>query len=278
MALYAGFQLGPLRRPMIYDVDATDGQMESMARVYFHRAPKAGLRALQSTAIERITFRQVAAFTAWSEWAADGLRRAGVDTSRIRIVPPGADLARWRPARRDLAERPLRVLFVGGDFVRKGGDLLVEAARRLEGRVELTLVTRDDPGPLPPGARTVRATPNSTELRQCFVEADVFAMPTRAECFGIAFIEAMAAGLPVIAGDVGGVSDIVEDGKTGWLIEPSLGALLAALEFAVQHRTALAALGARGRERAERLFDGARNDRRVVDLMLELVEERHRGG
>ena len=74
-----------------------------------------------------------------------------------------------------------------------------------------------------------------------------------------------------IVANVGGASDIVHDGVTGWLIEPNALALAEGLERAIAQADRLPAMGARGRKRAEERFDGARNDRVLVDLMLECV-------
>jgi glycosyltransferase involved in cell wall biosynthesis len=106
-------------------------------------------------------------------------------------------------------------------------------------------------------------------LRDLYRNADLFVLPTRAECFGIAAVEAMASGLPVIFGDVGAARDIVDDGETGWLIEPTAEALARALEYALDRREQLPHMGRRAREVAEERFDGARNDARLVDLLLD---------
>lgn len=56
------------------------------------------------------------------------------------------------------------------------------------------------------------------KMRQLYEEADIYFMPTRAETYGIVFCEAAAFGLPVVSTNTGGVSSIVEDGKTGILL------------------------------------------------------------
>jgi glycosyltransferase involved in cell wall biosynthesis len=261
------------------EADSTDGQMEAMAPNYFNRAPKTGVSRLVSQLIERKALGMGLLFVAWSRWTADGLVAEGIDRSMIRIIPPGVDLDAWpaRPVAAAMAERPLRLLFVGGDFRRKGGDLLAGAVERLAGEVEAKLVTRDDVGALPPGVTVLRAGPNSPELRDAHEWSDIFVMPTRADCFGIATIEAMAAGRPVIVGDVGGARDIVEDGRTGWLVQPELDHLVTALRHALANRDQLAPMGQRAREVAEARFSAATNARRVADTVLEAFSLGGRG-
>jgi glycosyltransferase involved in cell wall biosynthesis len=268
---------GPLDCPLVIETDWTVEQQEVFAPWYFGRPPREGLALKASLAFERAVFSRADAFVPISRWAADGLRRLGIADERIHTITPGVDLEAWKPACRDtLAERPLRVLFVGGDFQRKGGDLLLEAVRGpLAGRCELDIVTRDD---VSAGAsiRVHRAAANSPELRALYGQADIFALPTRAECLGVATIEALASGLPAIVGDIGGTSDVVDHGETGWLIKPDIESVVNALETAFHHREHLAEMGRRARRAAEERFDGSRNDRRLVDLMLDLAERRRR--
>src|SRR5262249_1642726 len=106
------------------------------------------------TSLHRAVMRHVNRFTTWSEWAKRSLERDyGARADRITVIHPGAVLDRFPdPAvRASWSAGPLKVLFVGGDFVRKGGDLLLDVWRReLRDRVELHLVTgaelREEPG------------------------------------------------------------------------------------------------------------------------------------
>ena len=280
VAPYLWAQLGGLRRPLVLDFDWTLEQQEALAPIYFGRPSKRGIRLAIARLQERALWRSVTIFTPWSQWAADSLRRQGVAEDRIRVIPPGVDLEEWQPrreARRKNRER-LRLLFVGGDFARKGGDILLEVFRaRFADRCELDVVTREALEP-PPAVRLHRAEPNSPLLKELYAQADVFVLPTRAECFGIATVEAMASGLPVIAGDVGGARDIVDDGETGWLIEPTPDGLAPALEGALRRRKGLPAMGRQARLVAEERFDGRANDRAVVDVLLEALSRSPRRG
>lgn len=113
------------------------------------------------------------------------------------------------------------ILFVGLDWQRKGGPDLVEAfqiVRETCPEAQLTIV----------GARPELTIPNCTvigpvkpeELDSYYQQASVFCLPTHLEPFGIVFIEAMTAHLPIVATHVGAIPDFVEDGRNGWLVEP----------------------------------------------------------
>ncbi len=270
-------QAGPLRRPMVLDMDCTVAQLEEMAPAYFHRPAKRGPRLALALLLERLLWSRTTLFTPWSNWAANDLRHRGISDDRILVLPPGVDLDEWRP-RPELARPPserLRLLFVGGNFVRKGGDLLLDVfSRHFADQCQLDIVTRDRVEPRP-NVTVHRAEPNSPLLHQLYASADLFVLPTRAECFGIATIEAMASGIPVIMGNVGGAKDIVQDGSTGWLIEPSPSALVAALRHAVANHQILRRMGQMGRLDAQARFDGARNDADILDLLLAQTSSRH---
>ena len=107
---FAWAQVRPLRRPLIYDLDATYAQLEEMAPTYWDRPARTGVRLSQGKVLDAIHRRGVTLFTPWSNWAAEGLRRDGVDPSDIRVLPPGVDLDLWQPVTRETAERPLRLL------------------------------------------------------------------------------------------------------------------------------------------------------------------------
>ncbi|MCC7362936.1 MAG: glycosyltransferase family 4 protein [Dehalococcoidia bacterium] len=271
---YLWTQAWPLGRPLVVELDWTVEQRELFAPAYYGREPRTGLRRRLSEWQQRKVFDAVSLFAPMSNWAADGLRRGGVPAERIRVLHPGLDLDAWRVERAErAADGPLRLLFVGGNFARKGGPLLVDLVRtRFSGRCELDIVTRDAVEPAP-GVRVHRTEANSPELHALYRDADLFVMPTTAECFGLVTVEALASGLPVIVTDMGGARDIVDEGETGWLIEPDAASVAAAIERALAERPRLRAMGARGRQVAEARFDGPKNDRVLVDWMLGLAAE-----
>jgi glycosyltransferase involved in cell wall biosynthesis len=95
-----------------------------------------------------------------------------------------------------------------------------------------------------------------TQKAQLLVEADVFALPSYAEGLPMALLEAMAAGLAVVATPVGGIGEVVEDGVNGFLVPPGdVRALASALRRLATDVELRAAMGRRNRERAERELD-----------------------
>jgi glycosyltransferase involved in cell wall biosynthesis len=93
------------------------------------------------------------------------------------------------------------------------------------------------------------------ELLPVLEWADLAILPSRAESFGLAIAEAQAAGLPVIACKTGAVPEIVEDGLTGWLVEPGDSQAIASALLAAMHRPEQAFdMGMAGRKRVANRF------------------------
>ena len=202
----------PTSRPVQYD---------AMAAGYEHRADRAGPLRWMKHEWNRRVFAGAAAHAPWSTWVRDSLvADYGVAPERIEVVPPGVDTATWDVA--EHGEGPMRVLFVGGDFASKGGDLLLRAMAALDDS-ELRVVTRSEIERQPRVEAVHGLTPNDPALRELFRTSDVFVLPSRAETFGIAAVEAAAAGLPVVVTNIGGLADLVVDGTTGFSIEPGDG-------------------------------------------------------
>ena len=189
----------------------------------------------------------------WAPSSRDSPKTASGCSHRASISMPGA----CGPERGVAPQQRLKLLFVGGDFDRKGGQILLDVFRdRFSDRCDLDVVTRDAV-PTVAGARVHRAEANSPLLRSLYATADLFVLPTRAECFGIAAVEALASGLPVILGNSGGTPDIIDDGETGWLVEPTQTTWLRFSNTPLPNETRFLRWGRRARL-LER-FDGKRN-------------------
>ena len=262
------------RTPTMLDFDVTPVQLDQMP-AYGGGNDPAPLARLKKRLCHDM-FHAAGLLQAWSHWAKQSaVDDYGVDSDKVVVNPPGVDLSFWRPApeRAEAARRPRRVLFVGGDFQRKGGELLLDwHAGQDPDDVELHLVTRD-PVPAAPGRFVYDdMAPNTDRLLALYHDADLFVMPSLGECFGIATVEAMAAGLPVIGSDVGGTADIIEPGGNGYITRAGDGADLAeAIAAVLDDEAKWRSMGARSRALAEERFDLRTNARRTLDHLKQLV-------
>jgi glycosyltransferase involved in cell wall biosynthesis len=113
------------------------------------------------------------------------------------------------------------------------------------------------------------------DVADMLAAADVFVLPTLSEGLPMSVLEAMAAGLPVVAAAVGGVPELVDDGETGLLVPPGRpDAMAAALGRLAADPALRRRLGAAGRRRAEAHFDFEACRRAHVELYRELLAAR----
>jgi len=138
----------------------------------------------------------------------------------------------------------------------------------LRGRAQLELVTPADV-PEEPGVRVHRnVKANSQVLQDLFAGCDLFVLPTRGEVFPLAGMEALAAGLPLVATRVGGLPELVVDGESGSLVDVDDGdALGDALEQLVGDAALRRRMSERARRDAEQRFDYRKNALRVFELV-----------
>ncbi len=199
---------------------------------------------------EGAVYRGAAALAAFSANAARSLvRDYGVDPRRVHVVGAGANVFPETAPRRDDGHT---VTFVGYDFARKGGLVLLQALRLLRRRVpRARLVVAGAPAPEPVPERVTFLGPIATEeLPGLFAQSTVFALPTLQEPFGLAFLDAMACGVPCVGTRIEAVPEIIRDGETGLLVPPGdPAALAAALERLLCDPARARAMGARGRAR-----------------------------
>jgi phosphatidylinositol alpha-1,6-mannosyltransferase len=230
------------------------------------------------SALRGICLRRADIVTAPSRFTAERLRQIQrLPETKVRTLPWGLD-----PAFLDLAERASEfslpegipnsryVLAVGrwSSAERyKGFDTLIRVLPRLLRETpDLHLVFIGDGDDRP----TLEALAKETRVEQrvhfvsgisreqivaCYANADVFALPSSGEGFGFVFLEAMAIGKATVGGDHGGILDIIEEGKTGFLVthgdEEQLDAKLSLL---LNDRALREEMGRRGRDRAMQKF------------------------
>jgi L-malate glycosyltransferase len=243
--------------------------------------------------------RAVDAVAAISEHVAEALGEAGVDRSRITIIPSGVDCERFRPPsalERDTARRLLGVkpdeIAVGTAGMleeRKGHRYLLEA---------IAALASGSAGPVTGGLRCLIAGEGSRKeelLNWCarlgigdlvvflgLVEdsrtvldaLDIFVFPSRREGLGVALLEAMASGLAVVASRTGGIGEVVEDGRTGSLVGPNdASALAVAIARLAANEAMRRRLGEQARARVCEGFSMVAMARRTIELYRACLEK-----
>jgi glycosyltransferase involved in cell wall biosynthesis len=258
------------RTPYVLCMDDTPRLMDSVGAAHYSHRPDAGPVGWAKYRYNRHILQNAAGLAPWSNWARASLvDDYGVDPTRIEVIPPGVDVSAWQPADH-AGDGPMKILFVGFDFERKGGDVLLRAFEALPaGSAELRIVTQS-PVPARPGVEVHRGlSPNDPALRDLFRTSDLFVLPSVFEMFGIAAVEAAAAGLPLIVTSVGGLGDLVVDGVTGFSMAPGdVDALAGHLQVLAEQPALRRKLGAAARQRAELEFDAVTNARRLVALAV----------
>jgi len=204
-----------------------------------------------------------------SEFARGFLLRMGVPVSLVEVIPPGFSVP--APPVRPLARDGFTFLFVGRDPIRKGADLVIDAIRVLRGsrglRVRAIMVGDPSFRELSPedGFEAHPWVKREVLYRELYPRADALLLPSRVEGYGIAPIEAMSFGIPVIASRYGALPETVLDQVTGLLVTPGDG------ESLRQAMTALATdarrareMGAAGRARFEAEYTRERFHERLL--------------
>ena len=265
--------------------------LHSMEPLRPWKADQLGSGYLLSTWIEKTgveTADRVIAVSA--QMREDILRHFAVDPDRVVVIHNGIDPDRFRRVdRRDaLDRRGVRtpyVLFVGRITDQKGIFHLLEAARKLPAGVQLVLCAAAPDTPeieqrlraaLPehPNALWISEMVPVDEVIQLYSHAAVFACPSVYEPFGLINLEAMACGTPVVASGVGGILEVVEDGRTGLLVPPGRPDELAdALRRVLDDRDLARAFGEAGRRRVEAQFSWASVAQRTEQVYTEAIAD-----
>ena len=197
------------------------------------------------------------------------------DWHKLKIVHCGVTPMRYDAPLRGATEG-LKLLFVGRLTAIKGLRVLVEALdslRTTHPDVSLTVIgDGEDRSWLEAQAKrlgnvTLLGFQSQSGVAQALVEADALVLPSFAEGVPVVLMEAMASARPVIATRVGGVSELVEDGNSGYMVAPGdaddLAKAIAALHDAPETR---AKMGQAGREKVHKEFDIDKEAARLLTL------------
>lgn len=178
--------------------------------------------------MQRAAYQFATKVVANSRAAADRLRFERVPAGRVATVSNGIDCCAFAATR---SRRPLRRVTVVANLRKeKGHDLLIDAAPEILRHYPDACFDIAGGGP-ELGALQARARAQGVagaftfsgyeaNVAQRLKDADIFVLPSRSEAFPNAILEAMSAGLPIVASAVGGIVELVDDGRTGLLVAP----------------------------------------------------------
>jgi len=209
--------------------------------------------------------------------------RCGLPPSKIELIPDGIEISQEPPslevrekarAKWGLAASDFAIGHVGAFTPEKGQGVALQAFDLIGGKLPHArlLLAGDGPTLSDPEVKhrcialreRVRLCGRIEDLAQFFSALDLFVMPSISEGLGSSALIAMSFGLPVIASRVGGLVEVVEEGRTGWLVEPgSPGSLAQAMVEAASDSVRLWCWGLNARERARQFS---------VDIMVNRTE------
>lgn len=188
-------------------------------------------------------------------------------------APPGGTPDPSRFQRKD-------VLFVGLDWRRKGGaDLLKAFGRVRQHHPSATLtIVGSAPNVAGPGVRIIGQV-RPDKVGEHMAQASLFCMPTHREAFGFVYLEAMRAGLPVIAGNVGAAPDFIIDGQTGYKVDPGdVTTLARRIDQLLSDPSQCEAIGQRAKTLVESQYTWELTQRRMWDAMRAALARPGEGG
>jgi glycosyltransferase involved in cell wall biosynthesis len=207
----------------------TVGPYRALTRRFWRRFELAAVRRADMVVVNSQFLRQ------------ELIRAYGLPESRVHVLYKAVDLLHFKPNAREWSTNAVRVLFVKNDYLLGGLRELLGALAGLSQSVALTVA-----GPPATAEGSVRRMVAETDYRGELTFAgrvgrgtmpglmarhDIVCVPSRAEAFGVVFLEALACGVPVVGTRVGGIPEVLDGGRAGWLAPPlDMMALRACLE------------------------------------------------
>ena len=149
-----------------------------------------------------------------SEWMAQQVRESFLREYPVRVINNGIDLNVFKPDPEAKKSEKFTLLGVSYDWDNKKGlDVFLELARRLDDRFQIVLVGTNDGVDklLPDNIRSIHRTQNPAELAKLYAEADLLVNPTREDTYPTVNMEALACGTPVLTFRTGGSPEILDE-------------------------------------------------------------------
>ncbi|MDP9402826.1 MAG: glycosyltransferase family 4 protein [Actinomycetota bacterium] len=171
---------------------------------------------------ERRVMNEADLVASMSRWSSASLQREhGVPAARIMLFPPvvEAGVPAEGSCRDGTHDSLVRIAFVGNDWERKGGPRLLRwHQQRWAARAELNIFSRARPITNLHNVVWHGSVPNEDLVQRWLPSMDMFVLPTHSDMSPWAAVEAASVGLPIVTTAIGGLPDIVVDGRTGYLL------------------------------------------------------------
>jgi len=214
------------------------------------------------------------------------LTTLGLPGDKIIVIPNGIELSMFNNTISTLRvhEAGIQIVWVGRMVEVKGLEYLFSAMRIIVSSYPNSKLTLIGDGPLKDKLERLAGEMSlteyisfmgyvkNTEVSQYLKEADIFVLPSLSEGFPVVIPEAMAAGKPIVASNVGGISDAVTDGVTGFLVAPENAELLAEkIVYLIEHPEMRVSMGKAGRKKVEERFTWGMIAKRTIEMYMALL-------
>jgi glycosyltransferase involved in cell wall biosynthesis len=211
-----GASIKPLKTPYFLYLDNTTAIYEQSIPISVHTTNIANTKW---KSMEKDVYEKADRIFTMSKCVQKSLENDyGVSPMKIRVIGAGPNMDVIPQLENKVYKSPT-ILFVGKDFRPKGGEILLSAFKQVRKQIpsaKLVVVGPREvirsPGVIGKGWVDFRAMPN------LYREASIFVLPTLREAFGISFLEAMAYQLPCIGTDIQAIPEIIDNGKTGFIV------------------------------------------------------------
>lgn len=194
------------------------------------------------------------------------LENYNVPEEKITVIPNGVDLEEFKPYPQkrieirnqyNIDENDIVLLFTGYEFRRKGLEYVIKALPDIDKNVKLFAVGKSNPKPFQKLANelgvsdTVIFTGFVPEIKDYYAASDIFVFPTAYEAFSLATLEAVASGLPILATEVNGTEELIDDGHNGFFIKRDPADISEKINILIEDKSLRKQMGKNARKTAK---------------------------
>jgi glycosyltransferase involved in cell wall biosynthesis len=251
---------------------------------YKFRSPLKGNQLARWIEYERQAYLRAAHIFTRSDMVHDDIvNRYGIPAERVSQVGGGINFDPLPSAPIRVPRKDAVILFIGSNFMQKGGDILLKAFALTRSRfpnARLQVLTRDEIPPIYPmdGVELIPYIWDRQRIAQLYAEADLFVLPSRLETWGDVILEAAAYALPSIGTQGQAMDEIIKDGETGLLVPvDNIGQLANALERLLSNPVLRVRMGCEARKKAESFYTWEHVAERMAPI-IDSVFKNYRSG